>query len=143
MLLLYVHGVFACVCICTPCVRLCWRSEKGVKPSVWRYMCVCHWEPNQGPRLLLLSRFSTLARLFGTIGRLELMEEHLCLKYVLAVITGLCHHALLSVSGQNQLLEGMSTSPLRLGGTHHIMFSGQDTPMSTEVQQLWCRAEGD
>lgn len=41
---------------------------------------------------------------------------------VLAVITGLYHHALLSVSGQNQLLEGNSTSPLRLGGTHHIMF---------------------
>lgn len=49
MLLLYVYGVFACVCICTPRVRLFWRSEKGVRPSVWRYMCVCPWESNQGP----------------------------------------------------------------------------------------------
>lgn len=144
MLLLYVYGVFACVCICTPRVRLFWRSEKGVRPSVWRYMCVCHWESNQGPRLLLLSRLSTLARLFGTIGTLKLMEEHRCLKYLLVVITGLCHHALLCVSGQNQLLEGTLTSPLGLGGTHHIiMFPGQDAPMGTEAQQLWCRAEGD
>lgn len=113
-------------------LRLFWRSEKGVRPSVWRYMCVCHWESNQGPRLLLLSRLSTLARLFGTIGTLKLMEEHRCLKYLLVVITGLCHHALLCVSGQNQLLEGTLTSPLGLGGTHHIiMFPGQDAPMGT------------
>lgn len=44
---------------------------------------------------------------------------------LLAMITGLCHHGLLSVSGQKQLLEGTSTSPLRLGGTHHMFCSGR------------------
>lgn len=137
--------VFLPVCVYARHVYASSGGQKRVSDPRFGVTCVCATgNQTRVPRLLLLSRLSTLARLFGTIGTLKLMEEHRCLKYLLVVITGLCHHALLCVSGQNQLLEGTLTSPLGLGGTHHIiMFPGQDAPMGTEAQQLWCRAEGD
>lgn len=139
------YMVFLPVCVYARHVYASSGGQKRVSNPRFGVTCVCATgNQTRVPQLLLLSRLSTLARLFGTIGTLKLMEEHRCLKYLLVVITGLCHHALLCVSGQNQLLEGTLTSPLGLGGTHHIiMFPGQDAPMGTEAQQLWCRAEGD